>query len=119
MALADKQLSGEQAFAACESCHSLADGAAHKVGPNLWGVYGRAAAQAQGYNYSPALTDSGLTWTRENLFAWIGASESLVPGSWMLFHNSLRADEVMSLIDYLAVHGNPGGLGDRSSASDN
>jgi cytochrome c len=108
LVLADTQLSGEQAFAACESCHSMADGVSHKVGPNLWGVYGRPAAQADGYNYSPALTNSGITWTRENLFAWIAASESLVPGSWMLFHNSLQPEEVMSLIDYLAGHGSSG-----------
>ncbi|EED31063.1 cytochrome c, class I [gamma proteobacterium NOR5-3] len=103
------RLSGEQAFAACAACHSLADGAVHKVGPNLWGVYGRAAAQAEDYAYSPALAAAGLTWTRENLFAWIAGSEAMVPGSWMLFQNNLQPDEVMSLIDYLAAHGGTGG----------
>lgn len=103
--VADAQLlNGKQAFAACTACHSLAEGAAHKVGPNLFGVSGRTAAGAKGYSYSPALRDSGLIWTRENLFAWIAGSEALVPSSWMLYHNVLRPEEVLSLIDYLESH---------------
>ncbi len=99
-------LSGEQAFAACAACHSLSPGAAHKVGPNLAGVFGRKAAGAPDYAYSPALKASGLVWTRENLFVWIAGSEALVPGSWMLYHNQLRSDEIMALIDYLSEAGN-------------
>ncbi len=95
-------LSGEQAFTACAACHSLAPEAPHKVGPNLYGVVNSPAAAAEGFNYSPALRDSGLTWSRENLFAWIAGSEALVPGSWMLYHNVLSGEEVLSLIDYLA-----------------
>ncbi|MFK7828779.1 MAG: cytochrome c family protein [Congregibacter sp.] len=107
-AYADEQaLSGEQAFAACAGCHSLVAGAAHKVGPNLFGVSGRTAASADGFNYSPALRESGLIWTRENLFAWIASSEALVPGSWMLYHNVLRPEEVLSLIDYLDAQAAP------------
>jgi cytochrome c len=99
-------LSGEQAFAACSACHSLSPGAAHKVGPSLAGVFGRRAATAPDYAYSPALKASGLVWTRENLFVWIAGSEAMVPGSWMLYHNQLRADEVMALIDYMSEAGN-------------
>ena len=94
-------LSGEQAFAACAGCHSLAPDAPHRVGPNLHGVVGSAAASRPDYAYSPALTDSGIQWSREYLFAWIAGSEHLVPGSWMLYDNILRPEEVQALIDYL------------------
>ena len=100
-AQADGLLSGEQAFAACAGCHSIAESAAHKVGPNLYAVAGAAAASRDGYSYSPALREAGITWSREQLFAWIAASEYLVPGSWMLYENTLRPEEVQSLIDFL------------------
>jgi cytochrome c len=95
-------LSGEQAFAACAGCHALKAGATQKIGPGLAGIVGARAASNSDYSYSPALGESGLTWTREVLFAWIAGSEQLVPGSWMLYDNSLRAEEVQALIDYLA-----------------
>jgi cytochrome c len=98
----DNILSGEQAFAACAACHGLDADSEHKVGPSLAGVVGRRAASGEGYNYSPALGDSGLCWTRGNLFAWIASSEQLVPGSWMLYDNHLRPEEVQALIDYLS-----------------
>ena len=98
---AQPSLNGEQAFAACAGCHSLEAGAPHKVGPNLHGIVGSVAATREGYSYSPALTASGIEWTREYLFAWIAGSEQLVPGSWMLFENLLQPEEVQALIDYL------------------
>jgi cytochrome c len=96
------RLSGEQAFAACSSCHSSTAEDTHKVGPNLWGVFERPAASAEGYRYSPALANANIRWTRENLFAWIAGSEAMIPGSWMLYYNTLGPEEIMSLIDYLA-----------------
>lgn len=99
---AEGLLNGEQAFAACAACHSIEPGAPHKVGPNLHGIVGNSAAAKEGYSYSPALQESGLKWTRETLFAWIAGSEQLVPGSWMLYANELRPEEVQALIDYLA-----------------
>lgn len=94
-------LTGIQAFSSCSGCHSISPAEGHKTGPNLAGVVGRPAASVQGYDFSPALSASGLSWTRENLFAWIAGSEQMVPGSWMLFHNPLLPEEVMALIDYL------------------
>jgi cytochrome c len=95
------ELDGEQTFAACAACHSLAPGAAHKVGPNLYGLAGRRAASQPGYRYSPALRASGLTWNRGTLTTWIVATEALVPGNWMLFHSPLAPAEVQRLVDYI------------------
>lgn len=96
-----QQLNGKQAFSACAGCHSNAPGAAHKVGPNLFAIVGRSAASAENFDYSPALRNARLRWTRETLFAWIAGSEALVPDSWMLYDNFLQPEEVMALIDYL------------------
>ncbi len=95
-------LAGKDLFAvACQACHSIEAGAPHRVGPNLYGVAGQAAASREGFQYSDALTQSGITWTKANLIAWVVAPEALVPGTWMLYHNTLEADEVPRLIEYI------------------
>ncbi len=96
------QLSGADLFAvACQACHAITPEAPHRVGPNLYGIVGQAAASREGFSYSPALQQSGLTWNQANLMAWVVAPESLVPGTWMLYHNVLAGDEVPRLIEYL------------------
>jgi cytochrome c len=94
-------LSGEQAFLACAGCHNLEAGAPHGVGPNLHGLAGRPAGSATGFAYSPALQAANLTWDAGTLTAWIVQTERLVPGTWMLYHNHLEAEEVARLVEYL------------------
>ena len=35
---------GQKVFRVCSACHSIDEGAAHTIGPNLWGVVGRPVA---------------------------------------------------------------------------
>ena len=42
---------------------SFAQTRARLIGPNLHGVFGRPAATLAGFDYSPALEQSGLVWT--------------------------------------------------------
>ena len=94
--------SGGQLFFVCESCHSLNEvGREYKIGPNLYGILGRSAASGEDYNFSEELKRSGIIWTRESLIAWIVSTETMVPGTFMLYENFLNAQEVNSLVNYM------------------
>ena len=49
----------------CQVCHSFGKGGRLVYGPSLFGVYGKVAGAVEGYNYSKALSESGLTWSVE------------------------------------------------------
>jgi cytochrome c len=81
----------------CAACHSLDY---NGVGPAHRGVFGRAAAQAQGFVYSDALKSAHLVWTEESLDRWLSDPEKTAPGQRMGV-NVPDAKERADLIAYL------------------
>jgi cytochrome c len=88
------------AFGVCSACHATEAGKT-SFGPNLRGVVGRKAASLPGYAYSPALKASGLTWTREELDAWLTSPQKKVPGTKMPFGGYADPQARRQVIDYL------------------
>lgn len=78
---------GEKVFAKCKVCHVATKGAPNKVGPNLFGVVGRGAAENPTFKYSPAFTalKGKKTWTEKELDAYLTSPKTVVPGSKMIF----------------------------------
>lgn len=75
---------GKAAFVACTGCHSV-DGSAKPTGPTLKGVVGRKAASVAAYkNYSAALRSSKITWTAQELDAYLKAPSTRVKGTTMM-----------------------------------
>jgi cytochrome c len=66
----------------CRTCHSPKPDD-NRLGPSLFGVFGRKAAGVQGYSYSDALKNSGLTWDEGKLDKFIADPEAVVPGNGM------------------------------------
>ncbi|MCK8787557.1 c-type cytochrome [Roseomonas sp. NAR14] len=83
----------------CAACHQVAT-PRNGVGPSLLGVTNRPAGTAEGFGYSPALKGSGLTWTAENLDAYLANPGGRVPGTRMptrVANDADRADIVAFL----------------------
>jgi len=92
---------GQLLSLACAACHSLGAGEPTIVGPNLHGMFGRRAAAVVGFDYSPALRDSGLVWTPRALEAWLADPASFVAGTKMTFTGYRAAEDRRDLIAYL------------------
>src|SRR6516225_6335785 len=74
---------------------------ARPLGPSLRGAVGRPAASAAGFPYSDALKKSGLTWTEDNLRAWIADPSHTVPGTLMPHVSLSDPAEQLYVIAYL------------------
>jgi len=70
-------------FATCRSCHSVEPGR-NGIGPSLFGIVGTRAGEVPGFNFSPALKASGVTWDRQSLDTWLQGPMKMVPGTRMV-----------------------------------
>jgi len=92
---------GKVQFLQCRACHSLEAGGANKVGPNLYGVFGRIAGGAPGFNYSDAITQSSIVWSAESLNDWLARPSDFLPGNRMVFVGIRKPEDRANLIAYL------------------
>lgn len=86
----------------CAECHSIARTLKNKKGPSLFGIVGKPAATAAGFEYSPALKAAGFVWTPDKLDAYAAAPKKLVPEGKMKFDGIPDAAERADLIAFLA-----------------
>lgn len=96
---------GEAVFGRCAACHAIGADARNKVGPELNGIIGRVAGTAPEYNYSGAMKDAGaagLTWTAEDLHAFLMAPKDKVPGTKMTFAGLKDETDLANIIAYLS-----------------
>ncbi|MEE4537459.1 MAG: cytochrome c family protein [Erythrobacter sp.] len=91
---------GETVFAQCRTCHLVEEGK-NGVGPSLYGVVGRPAGSIEGFNYSEANANSGLTWTPEILFEYLEAPREYMPGTRMAYPGLKDPQDRADVIAYL------------------
>jgi cytochrome c len=93
---------GEELYARCAACHSLAQ---DRVGPRHCGLLGRRAGGVPGFDYSPEMKKSGIVWTVQALDRFLAAPTQRVPGTTMTYAGVADERERADLISYLEAAG--------------
>ncbi|MBS50585.1 MAG: cytochrome c family protein [Sphingobium sp.] len=97
---------GEKGFAKCAACHTVNQGGANGIGPNLWGTVGEAIAVGKaGFAFSDALKSKGGQWTFENMDAWLKSPREFAPGTKMTFAGLGNPADRANLIAWLNTQG--------------
>jgi cytochrome c len=97
---------GEQTFKKCASCHTIAQGGANGIGPNLYGTMGEPIGQGKaGYAFSDALKSVGGNWDFDKMDAWLTSPRKFAPGTKMSFAGLADGQERANVIAYLNAQG--------------
>ena len=107
-AAAQDAAAGEKVFAKCKICHQIGEGAKNMVGPVLNGVVGRKAGSYEGYHYSDANKNSGITWDEATLKEYLKDPKAKVPGTKMVFPGLQSDADIANVIAYLKQFGPDG-----------
>jgi cytochrome c len=97
---------GEKVFAKCAACHTVNQGGANGIGPNLFGTVGEAIGQGKGgFAFSEALKGKGGNWTFEALDHWLTSPREFAPGTKMTFAGLGNPADRANLIAWLNTQG--------------
>ena len=85
---------GERVFAKCQACHTVDQGGANGIGPNLYGTMGATIGNhAPGFAYSSALQGVGGVWDWETMNAWLKNPRGFADGTTMSFAGLNKIDK--------------------------
>lgn len=100
-AAGDAEAGGKLFAKTCGGCHSIGEGARGGFGPELNGIIGRPAGTTADYQYSDAMKNSGVVWTRDKLAAYIEAPKKVVSGTRMIFWGISDQEKMENILAYL------------------
>jgi cytochrome c len=87
-------------FEICKACHSVQPGE-NGIGPTLNDIYDSTAGKVPGFEFSPALLQSGIKWDEASLDKWLTNPQAMVPGTKMSFGGMTDAAKRKEVIEYL------------------
>jgi cytochrome c len=85
----------------CKICHSLDKDGANRVGPKLYGVFGRKAGTVPGFPYSDAMKNSDIVWDDDTLAKFLRDPKDALPGNRMSFPGIMDDAELHALLQSL------------------
>ena len=103
-ALAADLAKGAKVYKKCKVCHSLEEGGKHKIGPNLFGIMGRESGTAEGFKYSKAMKEAGITWGVSTLTYYLTKPKDFIPGNKMAFPGLKKPEQIENIIAFLEAN---------------
>ncbi|MCU4178604.1 c-type cytochrome [Bosea sp. BH3] len=100
-AIAQDIAAGEKSWNKCRACHQVGETARNGVGPQLNGLFGRHSGAVEGYSYSVANKNSGITWDEAVFGEYIKDPKAKIPGTKMVFAGIKNEQEIKDLIAFL------------------
>jgi len=107
-ALAQDVAAGKSSFNKCLACHTIGEGAKNKGGPVLNGLDGRKSGTVDGFSYSDANKNSGITWNETVFKDYIKDPKAKIPGTKMAFAGIKNEKEINDLWAYLSQYDKDG-----------
>jgi cytochrome c len=101
LASAQDAAAGEKVFTQCRACHQIGENAKNAVGPVLNGLFGRHSGSVEGYNYSPANKNSGITWDEATFKEYIQNPRAKIQGTKMVYAGLKDEQRINDLVTYL------------------
>ena len=95
---------GAKVVKKCLACHSLEQGGANKIGPNLWKVLGGPKAHRSDFPYSKALASAGGVWDEDSMFHFLHKPGKFLPGTKMSFVGLSNPQDIANVIAYFKTN---------------
>ena len=106
MSVDDQIAAGERVFAKCSACHTVEQGGANGIGPNLYAVMGAGIGNhVPGYAYSDALAGVGGVWDWETMDAWLKNPRGFADGTKMSFAGLNKIEDRAAVAMYMNSFG--------------
>lgn len=97
---------GAEVFKKCAACHTVNQGGANGIGPNLYATLGEPIGQGKGgFAFSDALKGVGGNWDFDKMNAWLTSPRKFAPGTKMTFAGLGNAQDRANVIAYLNSQG--------------
>lgn len=96
---------GEKVFAKCAACHTVNQGGANGIGPNLYAALGKPHGHVPGFAYSDALKKVPGNWDFAGMDKWLTSPRDYAPGTKMTFAGLGNPVDRANLIAWLNTQG--------------
>jgi len=92
---------GAEVFKKCAACHTVAQGGATGIGPNLWATLGKPHGHVAGFAYTDALKSKPGNWDFDAMNAWLTSPRAYAAGTKMSFAGLSKPEDRANVIAYL------------------
>ena len=98
---------GKKVYARCRTCHTLEQGGRHRVGPNLWGIFGKTSGTTEGFAFSKAMKEAAIVWDEQSISDYVESPKTFMPGNKMVFVGLKKQVDRDNLIAYMKAETQP------------